>query len=116
MAFTVNTLIDQLIEINFFQGEEFSQFDKIEIGIRAARSFYCLHNTKDSNDIIEPKKTQQTLPNGYQLQVNEYPDDFRYYVIRIANKYIKSRQKGNLISTFDWKKQQAEYEKSKGRN
>jgi hypothetical protein len=98
MNFTIDLLIQQLTITKFFGEEEFNNFDLIEIGIRAARSFHCLGQTAN--------KVEHTMDNGYQLKVNEYPDWFQKDVISIIARYVKARREGILTTTFDYNKKQ----------
>lgn len=96
MNFTIELIIQQLELMQFFGTHRFNKFDKIEVGIRAARSFHCLSET--------PGQAIEVQPNGYELRVNEYPGWFRSRVVSIIARYLKAKGKNKLITTFDYNK------------
>ena len=110
MKQTIDQIVDLVTASQMLSGNPtINQFDKIELGIRASISHQTLRGQK-------PEKLKSTLSNGYELFVNIYDQEFiEKRFMPILFKYLKQRQSGKLVTSYEYRKKE-EANKSSRRN
>lgn len=111
MKQTIDQIVDLVIASQMLSGNPtINQFDLIELGIRASISHQTLTGQK-------PEKLKSKLPSGYELFVNIYDQEFiEQRFMPILFKYLKQRQSGKLITTYEYRKKEDAYRASRSNN